>query len=1003
MDTRIALQSGTLLELSNMDDSVDLYTIQNEIGRGGSCIVYDASYADNAGNLKTVRIKECYPFKLRIVREESGRLLPIESDASDFEQCKNRMKGAFAINNELFGTDGLTNSVSNTINIYSGNNTYYIVSVYLQGETLSSYQPDSLKKGISIVKSTAKAIHKMHEKGYLYLDVKPQNVFVLDGTTEIVQLFDFDSLVPMRGRKREERFGGRTADDFADEMNTEYRISYTRGFAALEQQIGNFKKIGAYTDVYGVGALLFYLLFGAAPCAPDCESDAEYDFSASGFAHQEYQDRLYTLLTDFFHHTLAGFYADRYQDLKQVIAKLDELEKYADTAVPYIWSTQVRCPAVLVGRENELEQIEAWFEQKKTNCLFLTGMGGIGKSTLMRSYIAANRSRFDTVLYLYYNESMQRTIADDEQVRINTVEKMEAESQTEYFYRKLRVMRELVAGKRAVLVVDNFDNEADADFQAVLNADWDVVAVTRHHVSAQSYDTLNLKAISDRKSLYLLFEKYHAFESGRVQSKARQDYVYLDNIIDKVSGHTLALELIARQVANSYLSIAEASELVDQYGFSNIAPEKVDFVKDEAIRHETIANIITALFDIGRLNADKRLILKMFSLFSIQEMDIHVFTQLLGLDSKETVNQLRREGWMNAEGRRLSIHPVIRESIRQWEWTEEWTASVLRIMDRICRVIARKDYQLSYFIQLAEAVLEGCKNESVLQKSEMYWEFLYQTVIHMPRDREKHILDYADAWFSKQTYADAAAVLNLYDYVAFIYEEKKDYEAAYEKIREAEAYVKKNSDCYAWGKYYEMLAQLYDDKIEGQYDSECSKNDRRLCIEALDKAVHYMKKSENADSSRLCARYMISKAILLIRCGKNKKIEIRRLLHSVKKILDGRAQQCTKEKSAYYMCVAWYYTYIEQDAQGADAFIGKACRLARHLYGPGLELIDEILVPCANMYAELQMYDRAAAYIQRGIRICEEKTGVIPYMRKKMDLYGCLADVYALEGNLSKK
>lgn len=42
------------------------YTVSRELARGGSCIVYDASYTDNLGNYKLVRIKECYPYALKM-------------------------------------------------------------------------------------------------------------------------------------------------------------------------------------------------------------------------------------------------------------------------------------------------------------------------------------------------------------------------------------------------------------------------------------------------------------------------------------------------------------------------------------------------------------------------------------------------------------------------------------------------------------------------------------------------------------------------------------------------------------------------------------------------------------------------------------------------------------------------------------------------------------------------------------------------------------------------
>lgn len=182
-----------------------------------------------------------------------------------------------------------------------------------------------MREAISVVKSTAAAVKKIHDRGYLYLDVKPENIFVLNGTTELVQLFDFDSLIPL---DRKEEF-------------CNYRISYTKGFSAFEQRLGELKNIGKYTDVFGIGALLYYLIFGKTVTVLECDKEAIYDFSVSKYAAFSYRDKLFYALTDFFHHTLPVFYPDRYQDLQEVIWQLSEIEKYADLSKPFICDTPV--------------------------------------------------------------------------------------------------------------------------------------------------------------------------------------------------------------------------------------------------------------------------------------------------------------------------------------------------------------------------------------------------------------------------------------------------------------------------------------------------------------------------------------------------------------------------------------------------------------------------------------------------------------------------------------
>ena len=101
MDERIALAPSAVLKLKT-DTGYTPFIIRHEVGRGGSCIVYDASYNDHLGNFKLVRIKECYPHAIRITRNADGKLTanPVDSDA--FAAAKKRMTDAYQRNHDLF-------------------------------------------------------------------------------------------------------------------------------------------------------------------------------------------------------------------------------------------------------------------------------------------------------------------------------------------------------------------------------------------------------------------------------------------------------------------------------------------------------------------------------------------------------------------------------------------------------------------------------------------------------------------------------------------------------------------------------------------------------------------------------------------------------------------------------------------------------------------------------------------------------------------------------------
>ena len=219
MDSRTALKNGTVLRFNDGYE----YTIINELARGGSSIVYNAFYLDNLGARKTVRIKECYPFKCNLGRSMDGALLVPMSEKTLFLKTMRKMRQSYQLGNDFFSTDGLTNLTANTYNIFEANNTLYIVSAYAQGKELSYQRYPAVKDSIALVKSTANAVQKIHNRGFLYLDIKPDNILTLEGTTELVQLFDFDTVVPI-----------------SDIMKSGDKISYTRGFSPLELKCGDF-------------------------------------------------------------------------------------------------------------------------------------------------------------------------------------------------------------------------------------------------------------------------------------------------------------------------------------------------------------------------------------------------------------------------------------------------------------------------------------------------------------------------------------------------------------------------------------------------------------------------------------------------------------------------------------------------------------------------------------------------------------------------------------------
>lgn len=962
MDTRIALKKNTVLRFCDNGNSSPSFVIRNELARGGSCIVYDATYQNNSGKSRTVRIKECYPFKLSLTRSENGELIASASDEASFITAKRKMHRAFDLNNDLFETSTLTNFTSNTLDIYETNNTVYIVSTYQEGKTLSLDTFSSLKYYTSVVKSVALAVSKLHKKGFLYLDIKPENVLILNGTIELIQLFDFDTLVPI-----DESGHIHPKDDS--------RISFTKGFAAPEQQMQQYHKIGKQTDIFSIGALLFYLIFGRTPNASYCRDDSVFDYENSKLDTKIYRDKLFTVLTDFFHNTLANYYLDRYQEMTPVLEKLDEIIKLSDAALPYVFSTQVVFPALLLGRARELNKMNEILSKK--NSLFITGMGGIGKSTLVRSYLASNIQDFDNVLYLYYSGSVRDMLNDDKAVHINTIEREKSEKLDEYFYRKFRYLKELFRTTNSVIVIDDFSGKIDSDLIALLNIGCKVIVVSRSAVPSCDFSEITINPITEKRDLYTLFARYSQLELSK------KDTEYLDKIIEAVGGHTLVLELIAKQIKRSHLTLQSAYLLLQDNGFSSIAPEKVLYEKDMNTNSKTIQEIIGTVFSAKMHSAENKTILKVLSLFSIPGINIHLLKTMLNLSSLDFVNELINEGWINIERYNIYLHPVIRETILLWNWSAEYVAVALNVMNFLC---SNFDYHL------AESVLVASKGVSILQSSNNYNNLLFQTIIKTPREREDFILARAFEYLTNSVNADIYSAMQLYDLIVFIYSERRDFEKVLDILSTVKARNEK-ADSFEKAQYYSLLADFYDARLDGDYSTDNEYSDLKNLLKALDKAIHYAKQSDHSDSLKLMAKYTMSKANVLMRSKPKKIKSIKRLIEDAKELIEANTFD-DKDLMLYYnMSCGWYFTLVVPSVSTMIDFVCKADGISKSTAVSELDRIDNVLIPFANMLFELGEVESAEEQLYIAIHICE-KYKSMPYMRKKADLYECLLDIY---------
>lgn len=231
---------------------------------GSSGLVYQATsdnyFDENGSPAASLIVKECYPLELSGRISRDGDRLSFKTGTTGdelrlFNRYLNRYRKAFE-NNALLMRSGAREQVSMPSRAFSANGTLYIVNNASHGIVMSkAFISMDLYQKIKTLIRLCETIAAIHDAGYLYLDLKPDNVLCVlnparprDFTDEI-RLFDFDSM---------------TARSEVGNPNTV--ISGSGDWSSFEQtHPGHLSEIGPASDIYAIGAMLFWITIGRPP------------------------------------------------------------------------------------------------------------------------------------------------------------------------------------------------------------------------------------------------------------------------------------------------------------------------------------------------------------------------------------------------------------------------------------------------------------------------------------------------------------------------------------------------------------------------------------------------------------------------------------------------------------------------------------------------------------------------------------------------------------------
>ena len=142
--------------------------------------------------------------------------------------------------------------------IFEENNTAYYVMEYIEGENLSELvkRQGALSEvtAVEYIKKVADALAYIHARSINHLDVKPGNIMLRQHDQQIV-LIDFGL------SKQYDDVGSQTSST---------PIGVSQGYAPIEQyRAGGVAQFSPQTDIYSLGATLYWLIIGKTPSPAD--------------------------------------------------------------------------------------------------------------------------------------------------------------------------------------------------------------------------------------------------------------------------------------------------------------------------------------------------------------------------------------------------------------------------------------------------------------------------------------------------------------------------------------------------------------------------------------------------------------------------------------------------------------------------------------------------------------------------------------------------------------
>lgn len=302
----------------------------------------------------------------------------------------------------------------------------------------------------------------------------------------------------------------------------------------------------------------------------------------------------------------------------------------------------------LVMNGNPLALFDELLE--KTGKVIVTGMGGIGKTELVRQAVKKieNSNRYARLAFVQYENSLCSSFRH----AFPELSEIEVE---QVIPQARQVLEQQGLGK-TLLIVDNMDisDHDDPDIFALANYGCDIV-ITSRLSGLESFAILPIGAMNNDDAARLLEIVAPGITAEPTNEKQR--------LLDRVHGHPLSINMMGRLYANSHITLKELNEKLSMNGFEGLELNRYG-------QTVTILEMLRKTFGIAFRDKQNDKLLVLFSALHYEDYCVeHLRRILRDVDDSITslanrLHVLSEFGWLEESNTGFAMHPVIAELFR---------------------------------------------------------------------------------------------------------------------------------------------------------------------------------------------------------------------------------------------------------------------------------------------------------------------------------------------------